>query len=58
MVQLVQSQEENVLASFHFFSPTVADFISGDPKLERHSAKLRVGQLEGSSRCSADLCSP
>lgn len=41
-----------------YLSPTAAYIISGDPELERHRAKLRVGQLEGGSSCSADLRSP
>lgn len=39
-------------------SNLVAYIFSGDPELERHCAKLWAGQLEGSSSCSAHVCSP
>lgn len=46
------------LSSVHLIilSSTVAHIISGDPELEGHCAELWAGQLEGGSRCSANLC--
>lgn len=58
MFQLVQSQRE-LFKFYELILPqTVAHILSGDPELERHSAKLWVGQLEGGSGCPADLRSP
>lgn len=59
--QFVPSSEKSTFIwaqCFVFGSNLAAHLLSGDPELARHCGKLRVGQLEGSSRCSADVRPP
>lgn len=48
----------SALPCFLFRCNLAAHLLSGDPELARHCGKLRFGQLEGSSRCSADVRPP
>lgn len=61
--QFVPSSEKRIKIWAHcfvlYFSPNLAaHLLSGDPELARHCGKLRVGQLEGGSRSSADVRPP